>query len=117
MDAEFTPIFIVGIVFFSCLAAIKILAEARIKNRLIDKGMVDENIKYLTASGAAHSVPGALKWGMVLMGLGLAFLIGILAPEDYTGEVTVGSMFFLAGCGLIIYYFLAKRMGGEAEDK
>ncbi len=117
MDSDFTPVFIVSIVFFSCLMAIKILAEARIKNRLIDKGMVDENIKYLTASGAAHSIPGALKWGMVLVGLGLAFLIGILVPEEITGEVTVGSMFLMAGLGLIIYYFLAKRMVDTDQEK
>ncbi len=112
MGEELMTVMIVGIVFFSILAFVKILTDSKIRNQLINKGMLDEKVKYLYIDKMEYRGPAALKWGMVLIGVGAAFLIGQLVPVDYTGEVTVGSMFLLAGLGLILYYFIAKRLAG-----
>lgn len=108
-------VLIVGICFFSVLAFVKIISDNKVRSKLIDKGMVDENIKYLYTTRLEYHCPAAMKWGMVLIGIGLAFLIGIWAPSDLQGEVTAASIFVLAGLGLIVYYFIAKRMANQAE--
>lgn len=112
MEAEVMSALIVGIIFLSVLGFVKILADNKIRSKLIDKGMVDENIKHLYTGHFSANVPGALKWGLALIGIGAAFLIGLIVPVDVQGEVTVGSMFLLAGFGFIIYYIVARRMNG-----
>ena len=112
---DLTSILITAIVFFSVVAFVKILVDARIRHKLIDKGMVDENIKYLYSEGLESHVPASLKWGMVLVGIGLGFIIGQLVPSRISDEVTVGSIFTLAGLGLILYYFIARKKADESK--
>ena len=98
-------VMVVLVVFGSILLFVKILVDSKIRSKLIDKGMVDENIKYLSGT----NVPASLKWGMVLTSMGLAFFIGLSFPEEIRGEVTFGSMFILGGIALIIYYLMVHK--------
>ncbi|MCD6117753.1 hypothetical protein J7K93_12105 [bacterium] len=98
-------VMVVLVVFGSILLFVKILVDSKIRSKLIDKGMVDENIKYLSGT----NVPASLKWGMVLTSMGLAFFIGLIFPEEIRGEVTFGSMFILGGIALIIYYLMVHK--------
>jgi len=115
MEMDLTGILITAIVFFSIVAFVKILVDAKIRHKLIDKGMVDENVKYLYPEKSELNVSASLKWGMVLVGIGLGFIIGQLVPSRISDEVTVGSMFTLAGLGLILYYLIAKRMINKSK--
>ena len=46
----------------------------------------------------------------------MAFLIGEIVPHSMKGEITVGSMFILAGLGLLIFYFIFKKKSAELKD-
>lgn len=111
------PVFIVGIVFVSILLFTKYLTDSRVKNKLIEKGLVDENVKYLYGNRYDSAVPSALKWGIVLTGIGLAFLVGHLVPEELKEEITIAAVFLFAGLGLILYYFIGKHLIDQAENK
>lgn len=109
-------VLIVGIIFFALLALIKIVSDNRIRRKLIESGAVSENIKYLYAERMQYSVPSSLKWGLVLIGVGLAFLIGQLVP-DFSGEITIACMFIFAGVGLLLFYFIARQKQSEETKK
>ena len=102
------PIMIVGIIFFAFIFLVKTISDNRIRRKLIESGAVGEDVKYLYAERAEASIPSSLKWGMVLIGIGLAFLIGQLVP-DFSGEITVACMFIFAGVGLLLFYFMARK--------
>lgn len=88
--------------------AIKILLEAKTRHKLIDKGMVDEKIKLLFPKPPeTHSA--SLKWGMVLLGVGIAFLVGQFLPEDISEGVTVSTAIIMAGLGLLIFYAIRGK--------
>jgi Domain of unknown function (DUF6249) len=89
--------------------------DHKTRRLLIEKGMVDEKLKYLF-----NEPPGSLssmKWGMVLIGIGLALFIGQIFSSDLTEEATMGLMFLFAGLGFIIYYFMAKSKMSDADSK
>jgi hypothetical protein len=89
--------------------------DHKTRRLLIEKGMVDEKLKYLfTEPSQALS---SIKWGMVLIGIGLALFIGQIFRSDLTDEATMGLMFLFAGLGFIIYYFMAKNKMGDANSK
>lgn len=97
--------------FFAVVAIIKFISDNRIRRMLIEKGMVDEKLKYLYREPDRSL--SSIKWGMVLIGIGLALLIGQVFRYDLSDEATIGLMFLFAGLGFIIYYFMAKSKLSE----
>jgi hypothetical protein len=112
---EFTDTIELAIVFFAISFVIKSILDYSMKKKLIDKGLVDENVRHLFKySGPAN---GSLKWGMVLVAVGGAVIIGRLAPYSWSDEATVSSMFILAGLALIVYYAISPKLGRGPEKK
>ncbi|MFQ5823134.1 MAG: DUF6249 domain-containing protein [bacterium] len=116
MSGELLAAVIVSIVFFSIVTIIKIIVDNSVRRKLIDKDMVNESVKYLYANTFANQVPASLKWGMVLIAVGLAIFIGQFFPYTFSDEATIGGMFILAGLALILYYFIARRMLKKSEE-
>jgi di/tricarboxylate transporter len=99
------------IVFFGLIAyVVKILLENATRRKLIDKGMVDENVKYLFLDKPKSQILPALKWGMVAIGIGIAIFIGQMVQYDLREEVTIGCMLIFGGLALVIYYAIANKM-------
>ncbi len=99
------------IVFFGAAAYIvKIILDNATRRKLIDKGMVDENVKYLYLDKQKSPILSALKWGMVAIGIGIAIFIGQMVQYDMREEVTIGCMFIFGGLALVIYYAIANKM-------
>jgi len=114
---EFSPFFI-PITFFIVIAVIvKIVSDNRVKHKIVEKNMLNENVRYLFTDTLERHIPSSLKWGMVLIGVGLAFLIGRLVPYRISEEVTIGSMFLLAGLGLVAYYLIASHLVKKAKTE
>jgi hypothetical protein len=101
------------VVFATIAFIVKIALEYGTRKKLIDKGLVDENVRHLFnyAAPAASS----LKWGMVLTGIGIAVLIGRLVPYRWEEEMTISLMFILAGLALIIYYVIAPKLRNRSN--
>ena len=106
------------IVFLVILAFIvKIIVEHNTRRKLIDKGMVDENVKYLFPDKIKSQTLSSLKWGMVSIGVGLAVFVGQMVGANLVEEVTIGAMFVFAGLALVIYYPIANRMIKRAKEE
>lgn len=105
---ELEGVLIVTAIFWSFVFVIKILSDNHVRKMLIEKGMVNEKIQYLFAGRNDVAAPASLKWGMVLFGIGLAFLIGQFVPS-MKEEITIALIFIFGGLGLLIYYFISKR--------
>jgi hypothetical protein len=98
------PIVVVPVIFFSVVAVFKILSDNSLRKAIVDKGLVDENVKYLFRKTDASS---SLKWGIILIALGAAIFIA--QSIDMSDESIFGMMFLFAGAGLILYYFMTAK--------
>ena len=106
------------IIFFGVVAYIvKIILDHQTRKKLIEKEMLDENVKYLYADRPERQVLSNLKWGMILIGIGIAVFAGQIAPPELQEEITIGGMFVLAGLGLVIYYLLANKLVKKFDKK
>lgn len=107
---------IVPVAFFGVtFLIIKAILDNRTKHKLIEKGLVDEKVKYLFAEKLDSQFLSSLKWGMVLIGLGLAVLVGELVQTERSEEITVGAMFVFSGLALLIHYGIANRVSKKAK--
>jgi hypothetical protein len=102
---------IVAIIFGAAIYVIKTISDNRIRRRLIESGQLDEKIKYLyfSAQTADPAYFSSIKWGLILIALGLALFLQQFLPYRFEEEMTFGFMFLLAGIAFIVYYFLAKK--------
>ncbi len=99
-----------AIVFGAFVLMFKIVADYLTRKRLIEKGLVDEKVKYLYRGSAEAQALSNLKWGIVLIGIGVAAVLSYWFPRDVSEEGTIGLMFIFAGIGFLAYYFMAPKM-------
>ena len=71
--------------------------------------MVDEKVKSLFTRQAYLQRLSSLKWGMVLVSIGLSLLISYIWPNLFTDGGTIGLMFLFAGIAFLIYYNIAQK--------
>jgi uncharacterized membrane protein YbaN (DUF454 family) len=100
---QLIPIVLFIVIYF----AIKVISDNRVKRILIEKGKLDENAKILFREHELVGVSSTMKWGLVLLGLGLAVLIGEMLY--FKEEFLVGLMLVFAGLALLIYYLIAQK--------
>jgi hypothetical protein len=104
------------VVFVSGVFIVKIISDNRLRRFLAQQGQINDNLKYLYADRLEARVPSSLKWGMVLVALGLAILIGRTAFND--DEVLMMSlMFIFGGVALIAYYIFATRLIKKQQNE
>lgn len=97
------------IVFGMMGYVVKIVLEHSMRRKLIDKGLTGPEVKNLFRSNYS-GVPSSLKWGMVLVAVGGAILIGRLMPYDVADEYTVAFMFIFGGAALLAYGLIARKV-------
>lgn len=86
------------------------------KMSLIEKGIGGDELKHLL--GHYKKKPNNLnlvKIGIILIGIGLAILIGNFIPEDSNEQVTLSLVFLFPGIGLMIFYHFFQKSDGEHE--
>jgi len=66
---------------------------------------------------AASSLISNLKWGFILVGLGLALLLKEYVISDLSEAGTFGLMFLCAGFAFIVYYTIARQTRDKKENK
>ena len=101
-------VFEMAIVFTAIVTTVKVIADWRLRTKLIDKGLVDEKVKFLYADGLGNAMSN-LKWGLVLVGIGLAALIGQMFDYYIEPESVIGLIFIFAGLGFLVYYAVASK--------
>ncbi len=106
----------VGLIGFFVATAfiVRIIFDYKIRAKLIEKGMVDENIKYLYAQRPETQTLSSLKWGIILIAVGVPVFIGRvvliqMVPPDSADAITIGGMLVCSGLGLCLYYLIASR--------
>jgi hypothetical protein len=107
---------IVGIIFFSMVAVVKIISDTVTRRKLIDKGLADERIGQVFGVSEIATLAN-LKWGMVLVGVGLAAFISQYLPYYLEEEGAIGLMLIFAGIAFLIYFPIAQRRLRQAERR
>ncbi len=108
--AEMAPVFII----FPMIAYIvKMSLEYFTRKKMIEKGLVGEEAAKMFKVGSEPSLPSSLKWGMVLLFVGVVIVVLQVLPTYISPEIYFGVMLIAAGVALLIYYGLALMKAGQ----
>jgi hypothetical protein len=106
---------LIPIVFFSAIAAVIgafILTRHKERITIIEKGLKAEDYTALYRSAGKQVFPlSSLKWGLILLLIGVSVLVGLWLRQAYGVEegVFFGLVALAAGIGLLIFYAIAKK--------
>ncbi len=113
---HFWEIFPVIAVFGAAVLIVKYALDYKTRQKLIDKGMVDEKVKYLFFQNSGIGFGSSLKWGMVLVAVGIGALVGTFNTDHYDSELAISLMLVLGGVALILYYAIASHAARKSHD-
>lgn len=117
---KFWEVFPVIVIFPTFGLMFKWYFEYRTRKHLIEKGLVDEKVKFLQFNKMEHFAPSSLKWGLVLLFSGVAIVILRFVSAYVPDEIVLGTIMIAAGLGLLIYYIIAdaarKRQGKSSGE-
>lgn len=114
----------INAVFFAIVIAIlglaKILSDNRTKTKLIEARPSEEMVRALFGMREDRGIFSALKWGLVVVGVGLGLVVVQVFPADFSDPIAYGFLFLFGGSGLLAYYLIASRRarkdaGGESD--
>ena len=102
---------LIPMVLFVCIVmAIKIVVEARLRKQMVETHVSEELVKSMLVADEQSRRLSALKWGLVLTAVGIAFgLVGAL-HLDSDNPGTFGLLIGAAGLGMLAYHFIANRV-------
>jgi hypothetical protein len=102
--------YFIPITLFICIVvAIKVVVDARVRRRIAETNPSEEAMKAMIAADELSRKLSALKWGLVLTMIGIAF--GIIDGANLSSEApgAWGILFAAAGLGLLAYHGIANR--------
>ena len=102
---------LVPISLFVCITlAIKTVVDARVRRRIAETNPSDDLVKAMLQADEQSRRWSALKWGLVLTLVGVAFgVIGAL-HLDSDNPGSWGLLVGAAGIGMLAYHGLANRL-------
>lgn len=110
MDEVLIPIvlfvsMVTGVILFT-----KTITDYRLRKKLIDKGLVNENANSILQTESAEASKYApLKWGLIVLMGGIALIIINYLPYDGDEPMPYGIFSVAISIGFLIYYFYVKK--------
>ncbi len=102
---------LVPITAFICVVwAIKIIVDSRLRRRLAETNASEDLIRSMLSADEQGRRLSALKWGLVMTLLGLAFGLISALHLDSQNPGTWGLLIGAAGIGMLAYHALVNRL-------
>jgi uncharacterized membrane protein YbhN (UPF0104 family) len=95
--------------FLAVVMAIKVIVDSRLRRRLAETNPSEELMKQIMAADETARRLSALKWGLVLTLLGIAFGIIDAAHLSSDSPGAWGILMAAAGIGLLAYHGIANK--------
>lgn len=102
---------LIPITLFVCIVvAIKVVVEARMRKRMVESHVSEELVKSMLTADERNRRLSALKWGLVLTSVGVAFGLISALHLDSENPGAFGLLIGAAGVGMLAYHFIADRV-------
>jgi hypothetical protein len=105
----FMPISIIGSFGTSLYFFTKVLTDYILKKKMIDKGFVSEETQAIFKGYNNENRYASLKWGMLFLTGGLAFIIMHVLDVRPDTPLPYGIFTVALSIGFLTYYFLVKK--------
>lgn len=102
-------VFIPMVAMVCIVVAIKVIVDSRLRRRFAETNASEDLIKSMLQADEQTRRMSALKWGLVLTLIGLAFGLISAAHLDSNNPGTWGLLIGAAGVGMLAFHALGNR--------
>jgi hypothetical protein len=110
MDEAFSfPTLATALLFGAIVFVTRIISDNRLRRRMVDNGLTPELISAISAPPRKDADRlGALKWGLVFSGVGIALIINSFLPFGLSDPASTGLVLLFGAGGLLLFYRLTE---------
>lgn len=103
--------FLIPIVLFVCIAyAIKAVVDARVRRQMVESNGSQELVRSIIEGEETRRRQGSLRWGVVLLALGIGFTAISAQRLDHVTPATLAILLIATGLGNLAYFMLARKL-------
>ena len=103
--------FLIPIVLFVCIAyAIKAVVDARVRRQMVESNGSQELVRSIIEGEETRRRQGSLRWGVVLLALGVGFTAISAQGLDEVTPATLAILLIATGLGNLAYFLLARKL-------
>ncbi len=117
MDIVLTVLITFTFVGFTTIGIIKGITNYRLRKRMIEAGIVNEEAMELLKDGAKESYYSSLKWGLIFFFGGIAFILINNLDMYYDSAAAIGIVVLAASFGFLSYFIFMRKEIGKEEQK
>ncbi len=108
MNIDFDAL--IPITLFVCVVmAVKVIVETRLRKQMVENHVSEDLVKSMLVADEQARRLSALKWGLVLTTVGIAFGLVSALRLNSDSPGTFGLLIGAAGVGMLAYHFIANR--------
>jgi hypothetical protein len=109
--------FLIPIAFFASIAyVIKVIADARIRSKMIANNVTGELLRSMLLTDEVQRRHTSLRWGIVLICLAAGFgLLELLGLRE-VGPGTIAVLLGVTGLGNLLSYFVGRKLEAKPGD-
>ena len=100
---------VLSIIGFTIVKFVSVITDYRLKKRMIEKELVNEEVQGILKNHAIQDKFAALKWGMIIFFAGLSFIIMHMLDTDPETPLPYGIFAVFVSFGFLIYYFITRN--------
>ncbi|OEK04780.1 DUF6249 domain-containing protein [Roseivirga misakiensis] len=94
---------------FTTIGIIKGITSYRLRRRMIEAGLINEEAMELLKDGAKENYYTSLKWGLILFFSGIGLIIINSMDYYYDSTAAYGIVITAASLGFLIYFIFMKQ--------
>ena len=117
MDIVLTVLITFTFVGFTTIGIIKGITNYRLRKRMIEAGIVNEEAMELLKDGAKESHYSSLKWGLIFFFGGIAFILINNLDMYYDSAAAIGIVVLAASLGFLSYFVFMRKEIKKEEEK
>lgn len=103
--------FLIPIVLFVCITyAIKAVVDARVRRQMVESNGSQELVRSIIEGEETRRRQGSLRWGVVLLALGIGFTAISAQGLDHVTPATLAILLIATGLGNLAYFMLARKL-------
>jgi hypothetical protein len=106
---------VIGLFIYGVTTIVKTLSDNRVKKLLIEKGLPEQQIKYVFGKDPRMELLSALKYGFLSFGIGAGLVLNYSSWPF--GIITFGLIGVGAALGFLLYALVAGIILGKSRSK
>ncbi|MFY0592143.1 DUF6249 domain-containing protein [Roseivirga sp.] len=94
---------------FTTIGIIKGITSYRLRRRMIEAGLINEEAMELLKDGAKENYYTSLKWGLILFFSGIGLILINSMDYYYDSTAAYGIVITAASLGFLVYFIFMKK--------